>query len=163
MKIHWWHLKIFFSRTTNPFSTKLGTKHPWVKGIQVYSNKGPFAFPRADNYEIAKIHLQNLKIFFSRTTEPFSTKLDTKHPWVKGIQVYSNEGPHPSPRGDNNEIAKIHWRNSKIFFSRTTELISTKLGTKHPCVKGIQVCSNEGPRPFSRGDNCEIAKIDWRN
>ena len=23
--------------------------------------------------------------------------------------------------------------------------ISTKLGTKHPCVKGIQLCSNEEP------------------
>ena len=26
-------------------------------------------------------------------------------------------------------------------------------------VKGIQVCSNEGPRPFPRGDNFEIVKI----
>ena len=25
---------------------------------------------------------------------------------------------------------------------------------------GIQVCSNEGPRPFPRGDNNEIAEID---
>ena len=53
------------------------------------------------NYEIVKIHWRNLKIFFSRTTEPISTKLFTKHPWVKGIQVCSNEGPHPFPRGDN--------------------------------------------------------------
>ena len=41
----------------------------------------------------------------------------------------------------------------KIFFSLTTELISTKLGTKHPWVKGIQVCTNELPRPFPRGAN----------
>ena len=27
--------KIFFSRTTGPISTKLGTMHPWMKGIQV--------------------------------------------------------------------------------------------------------------------------------
>ena len=46
------------------------------------------------------------KIFFSRTTEPISTKIGTKNPWVKGIQVCSNEEPCPSPRGDNNEIAK---------------------------------------------------------
>ena len=26
-------------------------------------------------------------------------------PWVKKIQVCSNEGPHPFPRGDNKEIA----------------------------------------------------------
>ena len=50
------------------------------------------------------------------------------------------------------QIVKIHWWNLKIFFSRTTVLILTKLGTKHPWVKGIQVCSNEGPRPFPRGD-----------
>ena len=43
-----------------------------------------------------------------------------------------------------------------IFFSRTTELISTKLGTKYPWVKVIQVCSNEEPHPFHRGDNYEI-------
>ena len=47
----------------------------------------------------------------------------------------------------------------KIFFSGTTGIISTKVGTKHPWVTGIQVCSNEGPRPIPRGDNCEIAKI----
>ena len=26
-------------------------------------------------------------VFFSRTKRPISTKLDTKHPWVKGIQI----------------------------------------------------------------------------
>ena len=30
---------------------------------------------------------------------------------------------------------------------------------KHLWVKGTQVCSNEGPHPFTRGDNKEIAKI----
>ena len=51
-------------------------------------------------------------------------------------KLCSNEGPCPSPRGDNYEIVKIHWRNLKIFLSRTTGPISTQLGTKHPCVKG---------------------------
>ncbi|XP_055998471.1 uncharacterized protein LOC125683191 isoform X1 [Ostrea edulis] len=40
-----------------------------------------------------------------------------------------------------------------IFLSRTTWSISIKLGTDHPFVKGIQVCSNEGPCPLQRGDN----------
>ena len=31
VKIYWQNLKIFFSRTTGPISTWLGTKHPWVK------------------------------------------------------------------------------------------------------------------------------------
>ena len=43
-----------------------------------------------------------------------------------------------------------------MFFSPTTEPISTKLGTKHPWVQGIPVSSNEGLRPFPR----EIAKSD---
>ena len=81
----------------------------------------------------------------------------------EGNSSLFKEGPRPFPRGDNYEIVKIHWRNLKIFFSRTTEPISTKLGTKHPWVKGIQVCSNEGPRPFTRGDNYEIVIIHWRN
>ena len=61
-------------------------------------------------------------------TEPISTKLVTEHPWVKRIQVCSTEGLCLFPRGDNNEIGKIHLRNLKIFFS------ITKLGTKHPWV-----------------------------
>ena len=46
----------------------------------------------------------DLKIFFTRIIRPIWTKLDTKHPWVKRIQVCLNEGSHPFPRGDNNEI-----------------------------------------------------------
>ena len=33
------------------------------------------------------------------------------------------------------------------------------ISTKHSWVKGIQVCSIEGPCPFPRGDNYEIGKI----
>ena len=69
-------------------------------------------------------------IIFSRTTGPISSKHSTKHSWVMGIQVCSNEGPRPFPRGDNYELAKIHWRNFKIFISRTTGPISTKLRKK---------------------------------
>ena len=40
----------------------------------------------------------------SSSSEPLAgsipTKLDTKHPWVKGIQVCPNEGPHPFPIRD---------------------------------------------------------------
>ena len=44
------------------------------------------------------------------------------------------------------------------MFTRTAGPISTKLGTNHPWVKSIQICSNEGPRPIQRGDNYEIGK-----
>ena len=70
-----------------------------------------------------------------------------------------NEWPHPFSRGDDKEIAKIHWRSLKIHFLRTTGPISTKLGTKHPWVMGNHVFLNEGPCFFLRGDNNEIAKI----
>ena len=79
IKIHWQNLKIFFSRTAWPISTKLGTKHPWVLGIQVWPNEGQHPFPRVDNYEIAKIHRRNLK-FVSRTA-------GSKHSWLKKLKV----------------------------------------------------------------------------
>jgi hypothetical protein len=50
----------------------------------------------------------HLKIF-SRTTGPILTRPGTNHPWVERIQLYSNEGDYPSPRGDKNERVKIHW------------------------------------------------------
>ena len=31
-------------------------------------------------------------------------QLSKKHLWVKGIQVYTNEGPYPFPKEDNSEI-----------------------------------------------------------
>ena len=72
-----------------------------------------------------------------------------------GIQVCTNEGPRPSQRRDNWEIIKI---NSQLLTknSRTTGPISTKLGTKYSWVKGIQVCSNEGPRPPQRAEKIKI-------
>ena len=60
------------------------------------------------------VELTNSHVFFPRIDGPnISTKLGTKHPWVKGIEVsfffFSNEGPHSFLRDrDNNEIAKIN-------------------------------------------------------
>jgi hypothetical protein len=48
------------------------------------------------------------------------------------------------------------------IFSRTSRLISIKLGTKHPWVKGIPIFSNKGPGPLHRGDNHKNANI-WRS
>ena len=98
----------FFSRTTVHILTKLGTEYPRVKEIQVCSKEGPHASQKGDNQEIIEINLQLLKIFFSRTNRPITTKLCTQYPWLKEIHVCSNEGPRPFPRGDNYEIVKIH-------------------------------------------------------
>ena len=75
-----------------------------------------------------------------------------------GIHVCSNEGPRPFPKGDNKEIAKKK-NIEKSCSQEITGPISTKLTTKHSWVMKIQVCSNEGSRPFPRGDNKEIMKI----
>ena len=82
---------------------------------------------------------RNLEILLSRTTGPTSTNHGTKHPWVKGNQVCSNEGPHSFSRADINEIAKIHWGNShsRIFFLKWYVTIS---GERAPIVT---------TRPFS--------------
>ena len=89
-----------------------------MKGIQVCSNEGPRPFQREDNWEKVKINRQLLKIFFSRTTG-ISTKLGTKYPGVKGIQVIQIEG-----------------------HARTSGQILPKLDTKLTGVKGIYFSLN---------------------
>jgi hypothetical protein len=43
---------------------------------------------------------KSLKIF-SRINRPISIKLDTNHPCIKGIRVFTNQGPGHLQRGDN--------------------------------------------------------------
>ena len=122
------HIFIFFSRTTRPISTRYSTKHPWVIGIQVYSNEGTRLFPREDNNQIAKSiaqiknFLQNLSVSFKQTwhkvsfgkwmfkwrATPGSNKIGAKYPWMKGILVFTSKGPRHFLKRDNYEIAKIH-------------------------------------------------------
>jgi hypothetical protein len=97
----------FFSRTTGPILTRLGTNHPLINGIQVCSKEGDSPSQRGDNSERVKIHWKFLKIFFSRTSWPNSIKLITHYPWVTGIQVCSNKGPSPLQRGDNHKNVKM--------------------------------------------------------
>jgi hypothetical protein len=61
------------------------------------------------------------KIIFSRTSRPVSIILCTNHPYLKGIQYCTNQGPGHFQRGDNLKNAKMGWNHLKIFFSRTTE------------------------------------------
>ena len=64
----------------------------------------------------------------SSSPEPLSQTWQTWHEASLGEGDLSLS--YPSLRGDNNEIAKSHGRNSKMFFSKTTGPISTKLYTK---------------------------------
>jgi hypothetical protein len=55
-----------------------------------------------------KMEWGNLE-FFSRTTGPVLTKLDTTESSLgEGIKVCSYEGERPSPKGDNSERVKVH-------------------------------------------------------
>jgi hypothetical protein len=62
--------------------------------------------------------LGHLEIF-SRTTGPILTRLGTNHPREEWLQVCSNIGDCPSPRGGNSKRIKIHWTILKIL-SRTS-------------------------------------------
>ena len=91
----------FFSRTTCPILTRLGTNHPWGKGILNCLNEGDCPSPRGDNHRRVKLHWTFLKIFFSRTSKPISIKLGIIHPSVNGILNCSNKGPGSLQRRDN--------------------------------------------------------------
>jgi hypothetical protein len=100
--------KKIFSRTSRPNSIKFNTNKPWVKEIQVCSNREPGPLQGGDNHKNVKMGWGHLKIFFSRTTGPILIRLGINHPWGKGIQVCSNEGGCPSRRGSNSKRIKIH-------------------------------------------------------
>jgi hypothetical protein len=59
----------FFSRTTGPILTKVGTNHPWGEGILNCSNEGDCSSPRGDNHKrvIFKNLLQNQQAKFNQT------------------------------------------------------------------------------------------------
>jgi hypothetical protein len=71
VKMGWGHLKVFFSRTSWPNSIKLKTNYPWMKGIQVCSNKGPGPLQRGNNHKKnVKMCWGHLKILSLRTMKP---------------------------------------------------------------------------------------------
>jgi hypothetical protein len=90
-----------------PNSIKLGTSYPWVKRIQVCSNKASGPLQSGDNHKNVKMGWHHLKIFFSRTTVLILTRFATNHPWRKGIQVCSNDGDCSISRGDNCKRVRI--------------------------------------------------------
>ena len=108
----------------------------YLEPLQVRASKRNLVlfkvFSFSDNFlSVVCLSTFHIFIFFSRTTGPISTKLGTSHPFEKGIQVCSNEWPHPFRKGDNSKTIKIILKTLKNFFFRTTGAISTKLGTQH--------------------------------
>jgi hypothetical protein len=74
-----------------------------MKEIQVCSNKGSGPLLRGDKIgvESFKNLVQNHWANFNQTWHKSSLGEE--------IQVWTNEGDYPSPRGDNCETVKIHW------------------------------------------------------
>ena len=109
----------------------------WRRGFKFIQMK-QLAFLQGEITTNSWNTLTNLKFFFSKTSGMISIRIGTiKAFWIKWIQVFSNEGSCPFPRGDNNEIAKIHWWNLKIFFTKSTGPYLTKLGSKDSWLIGI--------------------------
>ena len=65
--------------------------------------------------------------------------------------------PFSFPRGDNLEIVNFYSKYLKIFSEPLTNLNQT--WHKASLGEGIQVCSNEGPRPFPKADNSEKVQL----
>ena len=98
-KIYWQNLKIS-PESPGQFQPNLARSIIGWRKFKSVQIKGPALFQG----EITKQQKFINKIFknYSRTTRPSSAKLSIKHPWLNEIQVCSNEGHHPFPRGDNN-------------------------------------------------------------
>jgi hypothetical protein len=68
----------FFSRTTGPILTKLGTNHPWGEGILNCSNEGDCPSLRGDNHKRVKQiwFLRNLSSIYKNTLIKMTRKVN---------------------------------------------------------------------------------------
>ena len=92
--------------------------------------------------------------FSSSSPEPlgqFQPNLATKHSWVKGIQVCSNEGPRPFPRGDNYEIAKNTLTKLKNLLLQNHWANFIQTWHKASLGEGDSSLFKWRPPPFSKG------------
>ena len=86
-------------------------KKTMCEKFQVCLNEGPYAFPRVDNKKSENKFIDNMPFKISpRNMGPIPTQLGLKDPCVLG---------------NNNLIVKNYKQHFKIFFSRTTWLLST--------------------------------------
>ena len=94
-------LKIFF-RITGLILTKLCTKHPWLKGIQVFSNEEPCLFPKGDNYKIVKGSSAFFWLNFVLCLSSVSQVSDV----TQGLYIYSRNS---SASGDITHLRLMFW------------------------------------------------------
>ena len=53
------------TKFAGPNSTKFGTKHPWVKEMKVYSNKGHTLIQSDKNTKNERKYIHNIEKYFS--------------------------------------------------------------------------------------------------
>ena len=94
---HWRDFKIVFSKTYEPISTKLGTKHPWLKGNSRLPKWRTVSLSKGREKKNKNLILQNHWINLNKI-------------WLKATLEF--EGAHFFPSGENTVIAKF-------FFFRT--------------------------------------------
>ena len=107
------------SRTTWPISTKLGTMHPWVRGIQFCSNEGPRTFPRGDNFKwkhVKFIAYSRTSIYSNIDYQEMSMKLLR---WTRWNQYRSKDWPYDS----------YYWKPLLVVLFRTVQAIQLKVCT----------------------------------
>ena len=92
---------------------------------------------------------------------PISTKFCTTHPWWMKSRFVQMNG-HALFLGGWRGI-KIHWRNLKIFISRTTGPNSTKLGKTSLNEEYTRLFKLKGHAFFAKVVNKKYAKIHLRN
>ena len=88
--------KLFTFSSSSPeplgqFHPNLAQSIPGWKGFKFVQMKGHALLQEEIIIKKQKYIDEIKENLFSRTTEPISTNLGTKHPWVRGIQVSSNE------------------------------------------------------------------------
>ena len=96
------NLKIFFTKTTGPISTKIGRHHPQLKRSQVYSNERPCYFPGEILTKKGKYidKIKNLSLKNQSAIRPFLARSILGWFFIKWR-------PSPFPRVNNYEIKKI--------------------------------------------------------
>jgi hypothetical protein len=122
----------FFCRTTGPIVTRLGTNYPWGDGIPVCLNEGDSPSPRGDNSKRVKIHYFFLNLLLQTQQAKFNQTWSKLSLGEGNFSLFKKKRPDPLQREDHYKNVKMGWGHLKIFFSRTTGPILTKLGTNHP-------------------------------
>jgi hypothetical protein len=70
-----------------PNSIKLSTNYPWMKGIQVCSNKGPDPLQRGDNYKKCENEVGSFKILLQNHWANFNQSWNKSSLGGKWIQI----------------------------------------------------------------------------